>query len=118
MEVVDSLCNVIKKERETAKITTRANPTASDILGLDETVLYNPRDDFFIKSQFLFVSFMIDFCKIVLEEIAKARTNVGFNSPIFAHAATFMEVSAVNYFLILGKLWEKSLHLKIVVTSL
>ena len=41
---------------------------------------------------------MMDFYKIVLGEIAKALTNVGFNSPIFAHASTFIEASAVNYF--------------------
>lgn len=63
LEVVDLLGNVIEKESETAKITTRANPTATDILGLDETVLNNPRGNFFIKSQFLFVSVMMDFSK-------------------------------------------------------
>ena len=106
---------VIKEKSQTAKTiitttVTTANPTANNTSRLDE------KGEFFVS--FLFLSFMMDFCKLVLEEIEKTLTNVGFNSPIFAHAATFIEASAVNYFPILGKLWEKSLHLKIVVTTL
>ena len=88
-------------------ITTTA-PTAADILNLglqDETVLYNPQGDFFIKSQsnFLFVSFIVDFSKMVLEEIVKARTNVGLNSSIIA-SRCYSHRSVNHSNRILGKL--------------